>query len=557
MIALILLGTGHSWSQEAVQSTPPTTTASPTNKIVDFTGEVGMFGELYNISGIPARRPSSTGRVYLRSTLTAWNSISTSINLMLSNEGSSARQDINQFDFNPRWKWGEAHAGDFFQDLSPLTLSGIKVRGGALLLAPGKWRLSLISGRTSRSVDASNGNRSYERSLTGARVGFGRIDGTSFDFIVVDARDRLSSLAVTPADTTTTDTLQSDFEQNPLSVTPQENIVASTVFNLVLMNRKVHWRNEVSGCGITRDRRSAELDNSDVPSFLTDLFTPRKSSSADFAYTTDLRAEIKRLTLTGGFHYTGPGYVSLGLASLISDKQEITSGASLRLRKGVVRLDGAFQHDNLIHQKSYTTNRLRFSSLLSYRLRSNWNATIAAIYTGMSNDAPSDTTRLDYGSWILRTGHNYMFNRRQGFRSISLDLLYQHAADGNPLRKSSATESESGTLSTNYGISSSLEIAPSIGLISSQVGEAGRILTQNYMLTARHTAFREKLSSSATLAVIVGDVTTTLRPQLRSAYLFDHDLTLTVEAEATSLKGGPESGRFDEVAGRLILSRRF
>ncbi|HKK20805.1 MAG TPA: hypothetical protein VJ983_04970, partial [candidate division Zixibacteria bacterium] len=64
-------------------------------------------------------------------------------------------------------------------------------------------------------------------------------------------------------------------------------------------------------------------------------------------------------------------------------------------------------------------------------------------------------------------------------------------------------------------------------------------------------------NTSATVSVAVGDVTTTLRPQLRSAYSLTTNLTLTAEMEATSVKGGSESARFNEFAGRLILARRF
>ena len=111
----------NSTAQEDVTAPAEPNTTTNSSKALDIRGEVGTFGELYGISGHERRRPSSTGRIFLRSTLTAWNSISASLNLMLSTEGSSARQDINQVDFNPRWRWGEAHLGDFTGELSSLT----------------------------------------------------------------------------------------------------------------------------------------------------------------------------------------------------------------------------------------------------------------------------------------------------------------------------------------------------------------------------------------------------------------------------------------------------
>jgi hypothetical protein len=406
-------------------------------------------------------------------------------------------------------------------------------------------------------VASETGSRSYERSITGVKIGYGRTDGASFDLNIMNARDRLNSIADIPVDTNTADTSVLDFEQNPVAVTPQENLVLSAATNLVFLQRKVKWRSEVAGSAITRDRRSAELDNSGVPEFFRNLFTPRKSSGADFAYTSDMNVDLRKLSFSAGFHYNGPGYVSLGLASLISDNQEVTAGAVWRFRNGLVRLDGALQHDNLIHQKSYTTNRSRISSTVSYRFSPNWNATAGASFVGMANDAHSDTTRLDYSNWILRTGQYFTFRRQIGVRSISLDYTFQQASDKNPLRRSSGANSHSAILSALCGISSATEIVPSIALINSRAGEGSRILTQTYSLSARHLALQRKLVSSATMTVTVADVTTTLRPNLRSSYEMGHNFTVAAEFESTFFRGGDASARFDELAARLTLTRRF
>jgi len=96
------------------------------NKTVQLSGEIGTYGELYTISGKESRRPSGIGRLFFKPRLTLFNNITMDFNFLLSTEGSSARQQINQFDFNPRWGWGEAHLGDFSQTYSEFTLNGIK-----------------------------------------------------------------------------------------------------------------------------------------------------------------------------------------------------------------------------------------------------------------------------------------------------------------------------------------------------------------------------------------------------------------------------------------------
>jgi hypothetical protein len=526
-------------------------------KVLKFSGEVGMFGELYSMSGIEARRPQNTGRFYLRSTLTAWNSVSAAFNVMLSTEGNSARQDINQLDFNPRWRWGQAHIGDFDESFTPLTLGGVKVRGGGVMLTPGGLNLSFITGRTQRSVSSSDNNRSYERTITGGRLGVGRSGGSGFDLYFVSARDKLSSLS-TPVDTVTiTDTTDYETNQNAASITPQENLVVSLVTNLTARDRKVRWRTEVGVSALTRDRRSAEPEDTDVPGSLKKIFTPRISSAADYAYTTDLAFDISKVTVSAGYHYIGPGYVSLGLSSLSADKREVTAGMLFKHRGGMVKIDGAMQNDNLIDQKSYTTDRTRLSAIISHRLRPRWNATLGIIYTGMSNSADTITRQVDYASWVLRTGHNFSFSRERGLRSLSFDFTYQTSGDQNPLRKSSELDCHSSTLSGTFGVRRNLETVATVALISSQVGSEARTLTQNYSLAARLASLGGKLTSSATMAIGVEEVTTTLRPTLRSAYALGSNLTLTGELESTHHRGGDEASRFNEISGRLILARRF
>jgi hypothetical protein len=555
---ITLLVTGRAaLAQDDPTAQQPVKPEKASSSAFDLKGEYGAFGELYTISGHEKRRPASTGRIFLRSTVTAWNSISASFNLMLSNEGSSSRQDINQLDFNPRWKWGSAHAGDFCEELTPLTLSGIHVRGGALILTPGGWRVSLISGMTNRSVAADGGSRSYERSITGIKLGYGKRDGSSFELNALGARDKLNSIADAHTDTSRVDSTVMDFKQNPVSVTPQENLVLSAATNLALMNRKLRWRNEFGASGITRDRRSAELDNSDVPGILTSIFTPRKTSGADYAYTSDLNLDLRKISFNAGLHYIGPGYVSLGLASLISDKQEVTAGSVLRFTGGMVRFDAAVQHDNLIHQKNYTTNRNRVNSTVSYRLRPNWNATFGATYVGMANDSKSDTTRLDYSSWIFRTGQNLTYRRQIGLKALALDYTFQTASDKNPLRRSSGTNSTSVTASAPCGVTPSLDLVPTVSFASSAYGGNPRTLTQSYSLSARHVALQQRLASSATLMISVAELTTTIRPSARSNYDLTNNFAVTVELESTLLRGGPKESQFSEFAGRLILTRRF
>lgn len=551
---MVILVTGMAMAQ----SDSLTAKSSGSSSALRFSGEIGAFGELYNMSGRPDNRPSSTGRVFLRSTLTAWESISTNLNLVLSTEGNSARQEINQLDFNPRWRWGEMHLGDFTTEYTPLTLNGIRVRGGSLMLQPGKFRLGLLSGRTNRSVSTDSDRRSYERTISGGVIGIGQTQGSHFNLTFLTARDRLGSLADIPTDTTI-DTLGigDDSTQNPVSVTPQENLVVSALTNLKLFDRHVTWRSEFSASAITRDRRADPVESEDIPAFLADIFTPRVSSGADYAYTTDLNLDLKKVAFTAGYKYIGPGYVSLGVTSLLPDRQTVSAGMQYRHSRGMFKLDGSHQTDNLIDQKLATTTRTRFSSVLTYRLARGWNANAAVTVAGMQNDAAVTSSKVDYTSLMLRTGQIMTFSRRLGLKMLSLDYTYQHAEDPTPGRQTSRLASHSATLGSAIGLTESLELTAQSGLVSSERGDSPSELSQTYALGLRKSALQARLMLSATTTIAVQSPHTSFRNALRGNYRLTQTLSMTAEVETTLLRGGPSTNQYEEIASRLMVTRQF
>ncbi|MCX6834072.1 MAG: hypothetical protein NTW07_02875, partial [candidate division Zixibacteria bacterium] len=559
-IVLALLLASSSWAQEKVPAPQGPLDQKTTNRIVTVNGEIGFLGELYSISGRDNRRPGDLARISLRSTITAWNSLSMSFNAMLSSEGSSARQDINQIDLNPKWRWGEAHVGDFTHEFSSLTLSGIRIRGGGVMITPGKWRLSLLSGLTHRSVSTNDNNRSYERLVTGGKIGFGRSEGSFFELLAFTARDKLEVLASAPVDTAETpDTSVFDVEQAPAAVTPQENLVISTVTNLALFSKKLKWRTEIAGCAITRDRRSSELDASDVPEFLTNIFKPRVSSSADYAYRTEMDLGLSRVTVNAGYEYVGPGYISLGLASQTNDRREFSGGVMWRHRSGTVRFDGAIQSDNLIHQKLFTTDRVRLTGTTTYQISRQWRSNLIVTFTGAGNDASSNTMLTDYRSWVIRTGHNVMFARQYGLKNLTFDYTLQTAGDKNPARSSAEIKTHSSTVGGTFVVRENLEMVSTVGLVSSRMGSAGRALTQTYSISVRLASLRSKLMTSGTVVATIGETSSTLRPGIKSSYQIGPRFTAGCEIESTLGRADSDmqGGDFDEFTARFSLTHRF
>jgi len=181
--------------QIIAQEFPDSNTTSRTflQKNISLSGDVGAFGEVYNMSGEQNRRPASTGRIYLRPTLTLFNMFSIPMEFFLSTEGSGARQDINHYGIAPSWGWGKLYLGDFSDTYSDLTFSGINVRGAGINLYPGGFRFALAAGFTQRSVQGGAENGSYDRFLIAAKTGFGYEDGSHVYLTLLRAKDKVSS----------------------------------------------------------------------------------------------------------------------------------------------------------------------------------------------------------------------------------------------------------------------------------------------------------------------------------------------------------------------------
>ena len=176
----------------------PDTSGSSTKFLSEafkFSGEWSAYGEVNEITGAPRRRDPTTGRIFFRPTLTFLDAITVSADLLLSTEGNSARQDINQLGLHPSWVWGRAHIGDYSDEISPYTLSGIPLRGGGVVINPGLFRFSALGGQARRAVAGGSESGSYKRYLMGASIGVGDDYASFVDLQVLRVRDDPASLA--------------------------------------------------------------------------------------------------------------------------------------------------------------------------------------------------------------------------------------------------------------------------------------------------------------------------------------------------------------------------
>jgi hypothetical protein len=555
LFSIILLICGGSLFGGVINNSSTTGSRIGISKAAEVSGEVGIYGELYSISGRAARRPSGTARLFFRPRLTLYRSITVGFDFILSTEGSSSRQEINQFDINPKWSWGELHLGDFAHNFSPLTLGGINIRGGGVMLYPGKIRLSAISGIVKRPVETQEG-RSYKREIYAGRIGIGDADRTSFNLFVLTARDIVSSLKNVSASTavdTVVDSMMFDTLMDPQAVTPQENLVVSFISHIVLPGGWLSLKNEIAGCAITRDRRSSEIESDDIPEFLKNIFVPRVSSSADYAHITEASLKLSKLSFKLGYKYIGPGYVSLGLPALYNDQKTISGEATCPYRANLFKFDASLQQDNLINQKSFTTKRNRFTLIANLKPVPFIISTYMVNLTTVKNDAEG-AAKVDYDNWILRSGQVVNFSGSNVLKNAAVEYMFQKAAEANPQRSAADMKSHTISIKSLLKATENLDLTPMIRFIFSRQAATHTKTTGTFSLNGRLLLLHDRLNTNGQVSLTNSNGAKSLRFNFKPSYQINRRCSLSGEIETNSYRTDDAGGEYDEVIFRINLT---
>ncbi|HEX6133598.1 MAG TPA: hypothetical protein VFZ24_06535 [Longimicrobiales bacterium] len=486
---------------------------------VRFSGEIGSYGELYSVSGRERRRPSSTGRLFLRSSLELFGTVTVGLDLSYATESGStaglgtSRQPFNQIGIAPEWSWGRAYLGAFSDSYSSLTWDGVRMRGLGFNVNPGPVRLAAFYGRSQSAALGGAIDGAFRRDVSGGRIGFGRRsetgDGGFLDVVFLRAADDPSSLplATEPEPATSTAVVDNEF-----AVTPQENIVIAAVTRVPFWQGRLVWSGEAAASVHSRDRRAPVLTDDALDEYaglLRSFITPRASTYGDIAHNGKL--ELRNLPLPGsttraprtlsaavGYRYIGAGYVSLGLASLPADQQAVTADVSVRFRQWNASLRGMQQHDNLLGQKLATTTRYRLAGSASIRLSRAFSSTLRASLNTVGNDTDDVARQVDFASWLVGMSHSVSLRDRR-LRALALNYGYQQAGDAAPQRADSELRAHDTSVRATIQAARNLTITPAIGIALSKSASADWQARHTYSL-AGHFRASSRLTSSASLS---------------------------------------------------------
>ncbi len=343
---------------------------------------------------------------------------------------------------------------------------------------------------------------------------------------------------------------------NAFAVTPQENLVTGADGRLALFDNVLTISGEIDGSAYTRDMRASAIDSSNLnlPKAITGIYTLRSSSSADYAYNGQVGLNLQSFNAKIGYEYIGPGYTSLGVASLLPDQREITLSTMLRISRVAISLNAGHQNDNLLGQKSYTTNRDQIGGNISLPFSEYWTTTLMSTYVDMANNTSNDTSKVAYSTFMAGMTHMIYLGAGSFLQMASLNYTYQSAENGNVLQQGSGLISHSANISVSLNAAADLTIMPALSLIDSKIGETGWTSTQTYSVSAQQRAFENRLNTSLSLALSKVQGSNSLQIGLSSNYGLTSADAITLSIVESVYNG---TGNFNEHTVGLNISHRF
>ncbi|GMU86714.1 MAG: hypothetical protein AMXMBFR48_19550 [Ignavibacteriales bacterium] len=574
VLMLCILAFGVLPLQAQNNETPDNTTTQPadtslSDQILDnvqenikFSGEIGAFGELYSVSGRESRRPGSSGRLFFRPSISIYDRITLSLDLFVSSEGSSARQEINTVGFSPEWSWGKLYYGDFNMEVSKFTMADVKVNGYGIDLFPGIFKVMAFSGTSQKALALESSTSMFQRTIYGGKIGLGELDGSHFHLNFVRSYDDKKSLSRSiflQVDTVITGQ-GPRIDSSYTGVKPQENLILGTNWGLHLFDDAFKIKTEAALSLFTGDTYADAINNKDVPEALSKYFSPTITTSGDAAVATEMSITTKVVSLKSGYTLVGPGYSSHGLGSLINDRQIITGGVGLNLFSGGLSIQTNFQQhtDNTANQKKFTSERNTLGVVVAMRPWKSFMLTVMSNSNTMGNSATNDTLKIDNTNSTFGVNSSYNFDAFDLKHILTVSYIGVNNVSKSKLRG----DNEIVSTNINAGLSTvfSKTISATIGGAMSEVdlGPIGKNSTSTFNGKVNHKAFDGKLTNSLTISAVSSDVHATNVLGFQSSYQLFQQSAIALLFRGTFFTGkGTNKQKFNEYMTTLNWTYRI
>jgi hypothetical protein len=315
---------------------------------------------------------------------------------------------------------------------------------------------------------------------------------------------------------------------------------------------------EASGSAYTRDMNSPALDNAKIPSFFSKIFTPRLSSSADFAYTADLQIRLARTKVKAGYRYIGAGYTSLGVASLISDLREISGGAEIQRATWSTMAAVTRQNDNLVGSKLFTTVRYTYSGSFRVMPTRLWQVSVIGNLLTLRNHAAIDSALVDFTTISAGVSHLLMLDRSKVVQTIGLNYLFTRSADENPFRAANRIQTHTVSANANMTLARTVRLVPMISIVTTRQAAGPWSTLETYSLTPQWRTLNNQLFVSCGLGLTRSPSSTSLQTDLSANYRLSKTAVATASVRRIGYNGdGRQGNDYGEYVATIKLTQRL
>lgn len=531
-------------------------------------GHATISGDFYHAGRIDARRPGSLYRMNSGARTDLFGGMALNVDLVWSDEGVDFRQNVNQMGINPTWWWGGVHAGDFNLDYSRYLVQGTRVRGGGVMVDPGRFRGSVQAGRLERQEAAAGDDHvSYKRTMVAARAGVGRLEGNHLNVTFLKAWDAVAGDNLAGLDTLVLDTIPVDLRPE-VEDRPQDNLAMGVDGQLRLLAERLTLRGEVSASLITRDREASLVDQEGtsqavpgggVEGTAGELGTVRISTALDYAYTGSGVLRFAWGDLNGSYEHVGPGYGALGVPYLLNDRRSWDAGGSFRVFQGRLAVQGKYlsQTNNLESQRRNTVDRNTVQLMVAARATRSLTLNLSGMHTTMVNDATDDWDKLDNATLALNTGASWrheLFGLRS---SLSLEYGFQETESRDTWIGASKVTTNKVSGSYRVTINRAFSVSPKVSWV--ETGGTGIETRENLRLgfTGTGRFLDGSLRTNASVAHTTSQGRDVFGARFKASYPVVWGTELGAQLRHQRYTAFGQRPAFDETFLTLSLTRSF
>lgn len=279
---------------------------------IQVQGSAGFSTELYGVQGIDARRPWGSGRIFSRITAEGLG-FRYGLDLNLSTEQSSIRQNLNQVGLNASYGWLTVAAGDVRPVFSDYSLNGLVVRGSSVEARPGNWIFSTTGGRTQRTIrpteDSPNLTPVFARWIYGARIGYNPTASNYLHVAGTYGRDASGSL--------------DEGISRRFNLRPAENSTLSTAFGKAFFENRFNMDGTLTWSVHNGNFQSNPQQSTPGTGSVTPFVDQGLGTYSDYAGRIQFRYSESRYNVSTTYERVQPGFISMGLPFIRNDQEQI------------------------------------------------------------------------------------------------------------------------------------------------------------------------------------------------------------------------------------------